>query len=245
MQTYFIADLHLSEPEGHLFALLQQFCRQQLQPGDHLYILGDLFAWWIGDDDLTLFHRAVIDEIARLVGFNIQVFFLAGNRDFLIGRRFAAMAHVTLLPEKHVIECGGESILLLHGDTLCTLDHRYLAFRQRVQKKWLQGLFLSLPLCLRVKIAASLRQQSQGVRLEADAAWMDVVDSDVLADCQAFDTATMIHGHTHRPGIHAYRQGDHWLTRYTLSDWGEQGNYLVIDEAGHKQLCYFKSEISA
>lgn len=240
MQTYFIADLHLSEQEGHLFALLQHFCQQQLQPGDRLYILGDLFAWWIGDDDVTPFHRAVIDQIARLASFDIDVFFLAGNRDFLIGQRFATEAHVTLLPEKHVIECGGESMVLLHGDTLCTLDHRYLAFRQRVQQKWLQRLFLSLPLRWRVKIAASLRQQSQGVRIEADAAWMDVVDSDVLADCDAFGVSTMIHGHTHRPGIHLYRHHDQWLTRYTLSDWGAQGHYLVIDPAGHKRLAYVK-----
>lgn len=241
MLTYFIADLHLSDDEPHLQRLLTTFLTQQLQAGDHLYLLGDLFALWIGFDDPSPINLQVIDALAALKARAIHVSLLVGNRDFLINTSFAKAANVTLLPEKHVIDVHGEPWLLLHGDTLCTLDVRYQAFRKRTQQKWLQWLFLHLPLCLRVSIAAHLRGQSRVARPNSDRAMMDVVDSAVLRDCQDYGVKGMIHGHTHQPGIHYYQLAqEQSLCRYTLSDWGSSGNYLVIDEAGHKKLEYFQ-----
>lgn len=238
VSTYFIADVHLSEQQPQLYALLCQFLNA-LEEGDQLYILGDLFALWIGDDDLSPFHQAVIAQLAALRGRGIAAALLLGNRDFLIKAAFAAAAQVVLLPEKHVIQVGEERLLLLHGDTLCSLDTCYQAFRRRTQQAWLQRLFLSLPLGWRRAIAARLRRQSSARFSDLSAAVLDVVKHDVLQDCADFHVSTMIHGHTHRPGIHIYQLDQQPIWRYTLSDWGEQGNYLRIDANGNKVLEYF------
>ena len=239
MLTYFIADLHLSVAEPRLYQLFEAFLINKLKDGDCLYILGDLFALWIGDDDLSPFNRQVIKQLASLKGRGITVYLLLGNRDFLIKQRFATLAKLTLLPEKHVIVVADERILLLHGDTLCTLDHRYQAFRKRTQAPWLQWLFLHLPLWCRRRIATRLREQSHQARPERNAAMMDVVTHEVLVDCHEVKVQCMIHGHTHQPGVHFYYAPDALVKRYTLSDWGQEGNYLVIDEQGQKRLEYF------
>lgn len=240
MLTYFIADLHLSAEQSHLYQLFTHLVNTIVQPGDRLYILGDLFAFWIGDDDLSPINQCVSEQLASLHNRGIDVFLLLGNRDFLIKQAFAARANITLLSEKRVIRVADERILLLHGDTLCTLDVGYQRFRKWTQQKWLQWLFLKLPLAWRLKIAAKLRQQSSDMRPEWNRAMLDVVDAEVLKDCSDFQVSTMIHGHTHLPGIQAYYHHQAWIYRYTLSDWGDIGNYLVIDESGNKRLEYFK-----
>ncbi len=239
MLTYVIADVHLSAEQPHLYQLFDYFANTILQLGDRLYILGDLFAFWIGDDDASAINQQVTGQLAALHERGIEVFLLLGNRDFLIKQRFATQAKLTLLPEKHVITVANEAMLLLHGDTLCTLDISYQRFRNYTQKKWLQGLFLALPLRWRLKIAAKLRQQSNALRPIENRAILDVVDADVLNMCHDKHVKIMIHGHTHLPGIHAYYQDATWIYRYTLSDWGDTGNYCVMDEAGHKSLEYF------
>lgn len=239
VSTYFIADLHLSAEEPHLVALFKHFLTNILQEGDTLFILGDLFAFWIGDDDLTLFNRSIIACLAALHERQIPVALLVGNRDFLIKQRFAARAKLTLLTEKYLLAMGQEKILLLHGDTLCTLDHHYQTFRRWTQKKWLQTLFLWLPLSWRRRIALKLRRQSSELKPAFNSAMMDVVTGSVLQDCQDYQVLIMVHGHTHLPGIHGYYKEQTWLMRYTLGDWGQQGHYLMIDQTGHKSLHYF------
>lgn len=230
MAIYFIADLHLSDHQPQLWQLFQCFL-QRLTAGDHLYILGDLLEAWIGDDDLTPFHQRVIDHLADLPPRGIRVYFIHGNRDFLIGPRFANATGLTLLPETYVLTYAGQAYLLLHGDTLCTLDTRYQAFRRKSQQKWLQWLFLHLPLAMRRWIATRLRRQSQQQRvIPADI--LDVAQDSVRASFRQHQVKVMIHGHTHRPGIHLYANGQEWWARYVLSDWGEKGYFLKLDETG-------------
>jgi UDP-2,3-diacylglucosamine hydrolase len=159
--TLFIADLHLQTEEPAITAGFLRFLRGEAQSADALYILGDLFEAWIGDDDPNPLHREMAAAIKALVDSGVPCFFIHGNRDFLIGKRYARECGMTLLPEEQVLDLYGRKVLIMHGDTLCTDDTGYLAFRAKVHTPWIQTLFLALPLFIRNRIAAKMRAGSK------------------------------------------------------------------------------------
>ena len=161
MATLFIADLHLCAEEPAITAGFLRFLAGEARKADALYILGDLFEAWIGDDDPNPLHRQMAAAIKAVSDSGVPCYFIHGNRDFLLGKRFARESGMTLLPEEKVLELYGRRVLIMHGDTLCTDDAGYQAFRAKVHKPWLQTLFLALPLFVRKRIAARMRANSK------------------------------------------------------------------------------------
>ena len=224
MPIYFIADLHLSESHPQLTALFQKFIQEKAARAQAVYILGDLFDFWIGDDENSPLVQTIKQTIRSLTDRGVACYFIHGNRDFLIGKTFARDTGMTLLPEYAVIDLFGTPTLLCHGDTLCTDDHSYQKFRRTVHQKWLQRLFLLLPLTLRLNIATKIRKQSKQDKQHKTADIMDVNPTFTHETVQRFHTPLLIHGHTHRENIH--RNDDY--TRIVLGDWRD--NYASILE---------------
>ncbi|QEY24197.1 UDP-2,3-diacylglucosamine diphosphatase [Neisseria animalis] len=212
---YFIADLHLSEARSDLTDLFVRFMAGRARTAQAVYILGDLFDFWIGDDEQSAVIDAVKQAVCKLKEQNVPCYFIHGNRDFLIGERFAVEAGMTLLPEYQLVEAFGNKILLCHGDTLCTDDVRYQAFRRKVQQKWLQKLFLLLPLSWRLAVAHRIRAVSQKEQRQKMAEIMDVNLQFTEDTVRRYGVKLLIHGHTHRQNIH-HEAG--WQ-RIVLGDW--------------------------
>lgn len=224
MPIYFIADLHLSDSHPQLTALFQKFIQEKAVHAQAVYILGDLFDFWIGDDENSPLVQTIKQTIRSLTERGIACYFIHGNRDFLIGKTFARDTGMTLLPEYAVIDLFGTPTLLCHGDTLCTDDHSYQKFRRTVHQKWLQHLFLLLPLTLRLNIATKIRKQSKQDKQHKTADIMDVNPVFTHETVQRFHTPLLIHGHTHRENIHR----NAGYTRIVLGDWRD--NYASILE---------------
>lgn len=218
-KTFFIADLHLSEKSPHLLSLFRHFMQQIAPQADALYILGDLFDFWVGDDE----QSALIDEvkhlIQQLVDRGIPCYFCCGNRDFLLGKKFASDCGLILLPDYKSLDLYGIPTLICHGDTLCSDDIRYQRFRKLVHQSWLQWLFKCLPLKFRLKLANKIRQKTvqdkQGKAVEI----MDINQATMVQLCEQYQVKQLIHGHTHRPNIHPPQNG---IKRMVLGDWGEK-----------------------
>ena len=199
-----------------------------------LYLLGDLFEYWAGDDDLdSPFNKYVIDAIRAVSDAGVAVYWIAGNRDFLVGERFAHAAGLTLLAEPHVAVIGGRRIALVHGDAECTDDVSYMAFRKQVRDPAWQQQFLAMPLAQRKAIIAGLREGSREAHTGKTMAIMDVTPAAIDALHAATGADTIIHGHTHRPALHeaGVRQ------RFVLPDWEldadpPRGGWIAIDEFG-------------
>lgn len=231
MPIYFIADLHLSESHPQLTALFQKFIQEKAVHAQAVYILGDLFDFWIGDDENSPLVQTIKQTIRGLTKHGVACYFIHGNRDFLIGKTFAHDTGMTLLPEYTVIDLFGTPTLLCHGDTLCTDDHSYQKFRRTVHQKWLQRLFLLLPLTLRLNIAAKIRRQSKQDKQYKTADIMDVNPTFTHETIQRFHTPLLIHGHTHRENIH--RKADY--TRIVLGDWRDNyASILEVDAEGYR-----------
>ena len=227
-RTLFIADLHLCQEEPAITAGFLRFLAREAPRCDALYILGDLFEAWIGDDDPNPLHQQIASALRALP---VPVYFIHGNRDFLIGKTFARDTGMTLLPEYAVIDLFGTPTLLCHGDTLCTDDHSYQKFRRTVHQKWLQRLFLLLPLTLRLNIATKIRKQSKQDKQHKTADIMDVNPTFTHETVQRFHTPLLIHGHTHRENIH--RNADY--TRIVLGDWRDNyASILEVDAEGYR-----------
>ncbi|KFX02941.1 UDP-2,3-diacylglucosamine hydrolase [Pectobacterium betavasculorum] len=228
MATLFIADLHLSLHEPAITAGFLRFLRHEAIHADALYILGDLFDAWIGDDDPQPLHAAIAAELYALHQRGIPCYFVHGNRDFLIGKRFARQSGMTLLPTEKVVDLYGQKILILHGDTLCTDDLAYQKFRRRVHNPLTQRLFLLLPLSLRLKIAAKMRASSQRANKQKSQQIMDVNPEQVIEHLRHYQVKTMIHGHTHRPAIHKVDLGESHGRRAVLGAWHEEGSMIKV-----------------
>lgn len=181
MATLFIADLHLCVEEPAITAGFLRFLAGEARKADALYILGDLFEAWIGDDDPNPLHRQMAAAIKAVSDSGVPCYFIHGNRDFLLGKRFARESGMTLLPEEKVLELYGRRVLIMHGDTLCTDDAGYQAFRAKVHKPWLQTLFLALPLFVRKRIAARMRANSKEANSSKSLAIMDVNQNAVVS----------------------------------------------------------------
>jgi len=226
--TLFIADLHLHTEEPAITAGFLRFLRGEARGADALYILGDLFEAWIGDDDPEPLHREIASEIRALVNTGVPCYFIHGNRDFLLGKRFAAESGMILLPEEQRLELYGRPVLILHGDTLCTDDTGYQAFRAKVHQPWLQKLFLSMPLFIRRRIAARMRDGSKAANSHKTMNIMDV-NPQAVADVMAkHQVQWLIHGHTHRPAVHELSANGQPAFRVVLGAWHEEGSMVKV-----------------
>ena len=224
-KTYFIADLHLSENRPHLLALFRQFMQEQAPEAEKLYILGDLFDFWIGDDEQSDLISEVQQLIRHLTEQGVPCYFQHGNRDFLIGKKFANACGLTLLPTYQVIDLYGTPTLLCHGDTLCVDDVKYQHYRKKVHQNWRQWLFLHLPLKVRLKIAEKIRAKSRQDKQLKSTEIMDVNADFVQQIFAQFHVTQMIHGHTHRQKHHEIPPHFH---RIVLGDWGETSSLLEV-----------------
>ncbi|AKJ41747.1 UDP-2,3-diacylglucosamine diphosphatase [Pragia fontium] len=239
MTTLFIADLHLSENEPAITAGFLAFLQREAIHADALYILGDLFEFWIGDDEPNTLHTQVAQALSELHDKGVPCYFIHGNRDFLIGKRFAKQSKMTLLPEELVIDVYGEKILILHGDTLCTDDPGYLRFRKYIRNPLIQKIFLSLPLFLRLKIANKLRRQSKLSNRTKSSVMMDVNQLAVIKKLQDHNVIYMVHGHTHRPAIHDLTMDGQVSKRAVLGAWHDTGSVFKIDADNNIELISF------
>ena len=232
MTTLFIADLHLSEQEPAITAGFLRFLAGEARRADALYILGDLFEAWIGDDDPQPLHAEIAAALKGLSASGVPCYFIHGNRDFLLGRRFARASGMTLLPEEQVLDLYGRRVLIMHGDTLCTDDEGYQRFRKKVRNPLIQKIFLALPLRLRLKIAGKMRADSQQANQQKSLAIMDVNPQAVTAAMQRHQVRWLIHGHTHRPAIHtlALLGGD--AHRAVLGAWHQEGSMVAVNAHG-------------
>ncbi|WP_029592149.1 UDP-2,3-diacylglucosamine diphosphatase [Franconibacter pulveris] len=228
MATLFIADLHLCAEEPAITAGFLRFLAAEARQADALYILGDLFEAWIGDDDPNPLHAQIAAAIRTLVESGVPCYFIHGNRDFLLGKRFARESGMQLLPEEKVLNLYGKRVLIMHGDTLCTDDVGYQAFRAKVHQPWLQTLFLALPLFIRKRIAAKMRAGSQSANSVKDMAIMDVNPQAVADTLERHRVQHLIHGHTHRPAVHALTANGEPAFRYVLGAWHTQGSMIKV-----------------
>ena len=242
MSTLFVSDLHLDPARPEITALFLRFLQREAASADALYILGDLFEAWVGDDDPSTTGQQVADGLRRLADAGVPVYFVHGNRDFLVGQDYAGRAGMRILPDPAVVSLYGEPVLVMHGDLLCTDDHAYQAFRAQTRDPHWQAMFLAQPLAARQAFAAQARQASmsrQQDMIDGDRASFeavtDVNPQAVEATLARFGVATLVHGHTHRPAMHAVRIGDREGRRIVLGDWYEQGSVLRVSP-GHCDL---------
>ncbi|MDO4697747.1 MAG: UDP-2,3-diacylglucosamine diphosphatase [Pasteurellaceae bacterium] len=232
---YFIADLHLNEAQPEITELFLQFLAEKAPLADAVYILGDLFDFWIGDDEDSELIRTVKQALSTLTAQGVPCYFLCGNRDFLIGKRFARETGVQLLPDYHCIDLYGKKTLLCHGDTLCIDDVNYQQFRRKVHQKWRQWLFLALPLSLRLRIARKIRAKSRADKQAKSAEIMDVNPEFTAETVAKFGAEWLIHGHTHKQAVHICKNTDFLpplYTRIVLGDWGKTASILTVTPDG-------------
>ena len=228
MATLFIADLHLQTEEPAITAGFLRFLQGEARHADALYILGDLFEAWIGDDDPNPLHRDIASALKALVDSGVPCFFIHGNRDFLLGKRFARDCGMTLLAEETVLDLYGRKVLIMHGDTLCTDDTGYLAFRAKVHTPWIQTLFLALPLFIRSRIAAKMRAGSKAANSSKSMTIMDVNPQAVVSVMEKHHVQWLIHGHTHRPDVHRLTVNGEPAQRVVLGAWHTEGSMVKV-----------------
>ncbi|WP_159016355.1 UDP-2,3-diacylglucosamine diphosphatase [Cognatiluteimonas profundi] len=233
MTTLFISDLHLDAERPAITDLFGQFIAKEARGAEAVYILGDLFEAWVGDDDPSVTGAFVADALRGLADSGVPVYFVRGNRDFLVGDSYARRSGMSILPDPVVVMLYGKPTLLMHGDTLCTDDVAYQQFRAQTRDPTWQRQFLSQPLVARTAFAAQARAASKAHQsgLKAQGAMdaiTDVSEATVEATMARFGIDTLIHGHTHRPAVHA-RNGN---KRIVLGDWYEQGSVLRVDGRG-------------
>jgi len=235
MATYFIGDLHLSQPSTtagsgeELIARFEQFCSACAKDADALYILGDLFEVWIGDDAGLGRYQPVIDTLNKLT---LPVFVLHGNRDFLLDAAFCEATGAQLLEDPTTITCAGKTILISHGDQLCTDDVDYQRGRELFRQPAWRSEFLSQPVELRAKQAAGLREQSKAASGEKSAEIMDVNDDAAVALLEQYRLLTLVHGHTHRPARHEHSTRQGTATRWVMGSWQQDAEILRWDDSG-------------
>ena len=239
MTTLFISDLHLDATRPAITELFGEFLQREARSADALYILGDLFEAWVGDDDPSEVGTYVASSLRQVADAGVPVTFIRGNRDFLLGNDFARRAGFRILPDPAVVMLYGKPVLLMHGDLLCTDDVAYQAFRTQTRDPAWQQKFLSQPLPARLAFAAQARAASQahqsGMKKNDNAQFETVTDvspAAVEATFARFGIDTMIHGHTHRPAMHALEVGGKRCQRIVLGDWYEQGSVLRVNAHG-------------
>ncbi len=226
--TYFIADLHLCENRPDISACFFSFLENEAVEAEKLYILGDLFEAWVGDDDDSPYLKNIAKALTKLSLSGTKVYYIHGNRDFLLGKRYANQASMQLLPEIDTIDLYGQRVIIMHGDTLCTRDIDYQAFRKKSRSWWWQSAVKSLPLFVRKKIASNYRQKSSAATAKKSQEIMDVTPIEVINCLESYQSQLIIHGHTHRPAIHQVIANGNKAQRIVLGDWYEQGAWLKV-----------------
>ena len=237
--SLFISDLHLDpgRPEG--IQLFDDFIRGKAVDADQLFILGDLFEYWLGDDACEHSgYQAISESLAVLAGHNTKLYFMHGNRDFLVGTDFASSASSWLLPDPTVFRLNDLDVLLMHGDSLCTDDVAHQQFRAATRSKEWQNNILSKTIHEREEFARQLRMNSQKGNEEKLESIMDVNQAAVEAAMQEHDVRLLIHGHTHRTAIHEFQLAGKTAHRIVLGDWYQKGNYLVHDQTKYSLFSY-------
>jgi len=232
MATLFISDLHLSAERPDITALFIRFLNNEARQAEALYILGDLFEAWLGDDMVLPEYVDAIAAMKALSDSGVPVFIMHGNRDFFLGEKFTAMSGTTLLDDPTCIDLYGKPTLLLHGDTLCTDDVEYQKFRAMVRNPAWQQQMLALSPQERLALAKEYREMSQAETGDKAEDIMDVNQHTLEQVMQDKGIYHMIHGHTHRPAIHNFNVDTQAAQRIVLGDWHEQGSVLVCDEKG-------------
>jgi UDP-2,3-diacylglucosamine hydrolase len=223
--TLFISDLHLNADQPEITENFLRFLSADAIHADALYILGDFFEAWIGDDDISDFSQTILQALQSIVLQGVPVYFMRGNRDFLLGPEWLSQAKVTLLKEPAKISPYGQPVLLMHGDSLCVGDVRHQRYRKFALNPLVQWLFLKLPLATRRKIAKHLRAQSRRHYTLKGSEIMDVDLAAVQQTMRAHAVETLIHGHTHRPATHHFTVDGREMTRIVLGAW-EPGPYM-------------------
>jgi len=239
----FISDLHLASERPRTSERFFAFLREEAPRARTLYVLGDLFEYWIGDDEIDApdgdpLARQVVEALAATAALGVRVAFMHGNRDFLIGARFCEASGARLLADPAVEEIAGTPTLLMHGDTLCTDDHDYQAWRRTARSVAWQRDFLAKTLPERRATLQALRAKSREVVGAKPAAIMDVNEDAVREALRRHGVARLVHGHTHRMARHALEVDGRTCERWVLPDWYERGGYLAVDEAGARLVTY-------
>jgi UDP-2,3-diacylglucosamine hydrolase len=233
MSTLFISDLHLEETRPEITAAFHRFVREQASQADTLYILGDFFEAWIGDDEHTPLQDDVAETLRQLTAGGTRLFLMHGNRDFLLGNDLCERVGGTLLDDPTVVDLYGEPTLLMHGDSLCIADIEYQKFRKNMRNPEWQQAFLKRPLADRQQVARQLRQISMARNQGKQESIMDVTPEEVVRQMSEYGVRQLIHGHTHRPAIHDLEADGASAQRIVLGDW-DKAVWFVRAEAGRK-----------
>ena len=228
MTTLFISDLHLDDRRPETTDLLLQFLAAEAGKADALYILGDLFEYWLGDDVLSNCARRVASALTSLSGQGVPCYFMHGNRDFLLRDTYAEQSGIQLLPEELIVDLYGEQVLLMHGDSLCTDDVPYQQFRSLVRNPAWQDDFLTKSPQQRLQVAMQARDASAVHKDKIETEIMDVNLAEVVSAFERHDVQKMIHGHTHRPAIHKLEANVKPAQRIVLGDWYTQSSVLRV-----------------
>jgi len=230
---YCISDLHLSYERPDVFEAFRSFLKTNANSARQLFILGDFFNLWIGDDDPAAFPWQVSKELSLLADSGTDIFIMHGNRDFLLGKEFCRLSQAVLIPEPYTLNCFNQQYLLMHGDSLCTRDESYMAFRNMVRNPDWQQAFLAKSIAERQAFAAQARQQSKDLSSNKAADIMDVTPTEVTKVLAENRQSILIHGHTHLPAIHELDlYGEHGK-RIVLGDWDSSGWALKITPDGY------------
>jgi len=232
MATLFISDLHLEEARPEIGEQFLEFLDEEAADAEALYILGDFFEYWVGDDDPDEYYASIKRSLRAFTDEGVPVFFMHGNRDFMIGEQFAAETGVTILPDPFPLELYGKSVLLSHGDALCTDDTEYQQMRAMTRNPEWQAIMLAKPLEERIAIAKQARARSQERNKTLSESIMDVNPGAVEQVISEYGVEILLHGHTHRPGIHNVEVDDRIAKRVVLGDWYDQGSVVCWDEDG-------------
>lgn len=228
MSTLFISDLHLDDSRPETTALLRDFLTNEARHADALYILGDLFEFWLGDDVPSKCSLDVADALSSLSDNGVPCYFMHGNRDFLVQEHYSNLAGMKLLSAEHKIDLYGEQVLLMHGDSMCTDDIPYQQFRAMVRNPVWQKEFLARSPQERMQIALQARDASAEHKDNLGMEIMDVNQGEVLDAFKRHDVLKMIHGHTHRPATHHLELEGQTAQRIVLGDWYDQGSVLRV-----------------
>jgi UDP-2,3-diacylglucosamine hydrolase len=230
-----ISDLHLEQERPDISRAFLHFLESRASEAEALYILGDFFEVWVGDDAISPFQRSIAQALRHLSDSGTRIYLMHGNRDFMIGQAFCREAGCTLLRDPSLVEFAGEKVLLMHGDSLCTQDEAYMRLRRWLRNPLSLFILRHLPLATRRKLARKLRKESrEQTRMKASDI-VDVTPAEVPRIMAAHGVRTLIHGHTHRPAIHQLEVAGEPARRIVLGDWDSQGWALQVDEQGFRQ----------